>query len=150
MRPARWAGAAVVAPVLLLLIADGTGGWLFGWNKDWLEGHVPQVQNEINGLHNVYGVDNRLVKLQAELNLKNALIFVPGCGFDGSNLACYDTVFNENSLDFNGDVVRGAKCTGSKRARHRSLPRRVVCVATWELLQSSPHQPEPPFAGETP
>jgi hypothetical protein len=45
------------------------------------------------------------VKLQAELNLKNALIFVPGCGFDGSNLACYDTVFNENSLDFNGDVV---------------------------------------------
>jgi Dolichyl-phosphate-mannose-protein mannosyltransferase len=149
-RPARWAGAAVVAPVLLLLIADGTGGWLFGWNKDWLEGHVPQVQNEINGLHNVYGVDNRLVKLQAELNLKNALIFVPGCGFDGSNLACYDTVFNENSLDFNGDVVWARNVPDLNERVIQAYPGRDVYVATWEPPSIVRYEPEPPLGAETP
>jgi hypothetical protein len=150
LRPARWAGAAVVAPVLLLLIADGTGGWLFAWNEDWAHGHVPQVQNDINGLHDIYGVDNRLVKLQAELQLENALILVPGCGFDGSNLACYDTVFNENSVDFNGDVVWARNLPELNERVIAAYPGRSVYVATWEPVSIVPYQPEPPLASEIP
>jgi Dolichyl-phosphate-mannose-protein mannosyltransferase len=150
LRPARWAGAAVLTPVLLFLIADGTGGWLFNWNKDWLEINVPQVHNNISAMHNIYGVDDRLLKLQADMNLENALIFVPGCGYEGTNPACYDTVFNENSLDFNGDVVWALNIPELNERVIEAYPGRDVYVATWEPPSIVRYEPEPPQGAETP
>jgi Dolichyl-phosphate-mannose-protein mannosyltransferase len=150
LRPARWAGAAVVAPVFLFLIVDGTGGWLFGWNKDWLEVNVPQVQNEIGALRNVYGFDNRLLELEAKMDLSNALVLVRPCGFFEDNIGCYDTVFNENSLDFGGDVVWARYVPELNERVIEAFPGRAVYVATWEPVSIVPYEPQPQLGAETP
>jgi hypothetical protein len=149
-RPARWAGAAVVTPVLLFLIVDGTGGWLFGWNKDWLEVHVPQVQNEISAVRDLYGFDNRLLELEAEMDLENALVLVRPCGFFEDNLGCYDTVFNDNTLDFDGDVVWARYVPELNESLIAAYPGRDVYVATWHPVAIVPYEPEPPLGAETP
>jgi Dolichyl-phosphate-mannose-protein mannosyltransferase len=155
LRPARWTGAALVAPVLLLLIADGTGGWLFGWNKDWLERNVPQVQNEINGLRDIGGYDNRLVERAAEMNLKNALVLVRPCGQSAvvpprAIFGCYGTVFIENSVDFNGDVVWAMYAPERNEQVIEAYPGRDVYVATWDPVSIVLFEPDGPLAGEAP
>jgi 4-amino-4-deoxy-L-arabinose transferase-like glycosyltransferase len=153
LRPARWAGVAVVAPLLLLLIADGTGGWLFGWNKAWLESNVPQVQNDITGLHDIGGYDNRLVQRAHEMGLDNALVLLQPCGkyevaAPRAIFGCYGTVFVENSVDFNGDVVWAMYDPDRNERLIAAYPGRDVYVATWDPVSIVAFQPEQPLASE--
>jgi hypothetical protein len=154
-RPAGWSGAALVAPLLLLLIADGTGGWLFGWNKDWLEADVAFVPNEINGTRDILGYDNRLLERADEMDLENALVLVQPCGaysagFPLASLGCYGTVFIENSVDFNGDVVWASYATDWNEQLIGAYPGRDVYVATWDPPSIARYEPQRPLAGETP
>jgi hypothetical protein len=154
-QPARWTGAALLAPVLLLLIADGTGGWLFGWNKDWLERNVPQVQNEISDLRDIGGYDNRLVARANEMHLENALILVRPCGQSAvvpprAIFGCYGTVFIENSVDFNGDVVWAMYATERNERVIGAYPGRDVYIATWDPVSIVPFEPHGPLADEPP
>jgi hypothetical protein len=142
-RPAGWTGAALVAPVLLLLIADGTGGWLFGWNKE----RLPDV-HDIGGFGRY---DNRLVKAAAEQDLKNALVLVQPCDeFPSRIFGCYGTVFNENSVDFSGDVVWAMYAPEWNERLIAAYQGRDVYVATWDPVSIVPYGLEPPQAGETP
>jgi hypothetical protein len=140
--------------VLLVLIADGTGGWLFSWNKDWRESNLPQVRNDINGLRDIGGYDNRLVERAAELDLENVLVYFQPCG-ESTVVAplaihgCYGTVFNENSVDFNGDVVWAMYATERNERLIEAYPGRDFYVATWDPISIVPFRPDPPLAGET-
>jgi hypothetical protein len=153
LRPASWTGAVVVVPILLLLVADGTGGWLLGWNKAWLERNLPQVQNDINGVRDISGYDNRLAELADELDLENALVLLQPCGQSATGApraiyGCYGTVFIENSVDFNGDVVWAMYETGWNQRLIEAYPGRDVYVASWDPVAIVPFQPERPLAGE--
>jgi hypothetical protein len=150
-RPASWTGALLVAPVLLLLIADGTGGWLFGWNKDWLVRNVPGVQNDLNGLRRLGGFDDRLVVAAAEQDLQDALVLVQPCGESPVLIfGCYSTVFTENSVDFDGDVVWAMYRTEWNEGLIAAYPGRDVYVATWDPVSIVPYERESPLAGEDP
>ena len=131
LRPARWAGLLVVYAFVAYLVVAGTGGWLFGWNKTWLEADVPQVQAELADVRDFFDIDDRLVKLGRELDLENALVLVQPCGFFQS-LACYGTVFLENSVAFDGDVVWARYITGRNAEIVAAFPGRAVYVADWE------------------
>jgi Dolichyl-phosphate-mannose-protein mannosyltransferase len=155
LRPAGWTGAALVAPILLLLIVDGTGGWLFGWNKDWSEADLAFVPNEINGLQGILGYDDRLVDRADEMDLKNALVLVQPCstyaaGFPLASLGCYSTVFIENSVDFNGEVVWATYATEWNERLIEAYPGRDVYVATWDPVSIVRYEPEQPLSGESP
>jgi hypothetical protein len=148
LRPARWAGAAVVTPILLLLVADGTGGWLFGWNKAWLTADVQEIPNEVRDLHDYFGLNDRLQERAATMGIKaNALVLVRNCNYGFHS--CFDTVFNENSVDFNGDVVWAQYVPELNGRLIEAYPGRDVYVATWDPVSIVPYQPEPPLAGET-
>jgi Dolichyl-phosphate-mannose-protein mannosyltransferase len=154
VRSAGWTGAALVAPVLLLLIVDGTGGWLFGWNNDWLERNIPQVQNDIHGLRDIGGYDNRLEERAAELDLNDALVLLQPCSESAvvaprAIFGCYGTVFIENSVDFNGDVVWAMYAPEWNDRLIAAYPGRDVYVATWDPVSIVPYAPERPLAGET-
>jgi Dolichyl-phosphate-mannose-protein mannosyltransferase len=150
LRPARWAGAAVVMPVLLFLVADGTGGWVFGWNNDWSETNVPQVQNDMESINNLdyFDFDERLVRLKDDLQLRNALVLVQVCGPWVTDLGCYGTVFVENSVDFNGDVVWARYIPELNERLIAAHPGRDVYVATWDPVAIVPYQQEEPSASE--
>jgi hypothetical protein len=155
VRPAHWSGAFVVGSVLLLLIADGTGGWLFGWNQSWDEADAPQIQNDLSDLQDVSGYDNRLPKLADEMHLKNALVLLEPCGefdIDGPQtiFGCYGTVFNENSVDFSGDVVWAMYSPELNGDVIEAYPDREVYIATWDPLSIEPYRDEPPETGGTP
>jgi hypothetical protein len=133
LRSARWAGALVVFPVVLFLVANGTGGWLLGWNESWLEPDVPQVQNELSQLHAIYGYDDRLIRLGKQLQLENALVLVRPCTHYGfESLGCYATVFLENSLDYDGEVVWARYMPNRNEEVIAAFPGRRVYVATWD------------------
>jgi hypothetical protein len=147
LRPARWAGAAVVTPFLLFLIADGTGGWLFGWNKNWVSADVPEVQSDVNDLHDIWGLNNRLLNLAAEMDIKeNALVLVRPCAY--SFHSCYDTVFNQNSVDFDGDVVWAHYVPELNERLIAAYPGRNVYVANWDPVFIVPYESEQPLARE--
>jgi dolichyl-phosphate-mannose-protein mannosyltransferase len=148
LRTASWAGAAVVTPFLLFLIVDGTGGWLFGWNKDWLTAEVPEVQSNVNDLHDIWGLNNRLQELADEMGIKeNALVLVRPCAY--SFHSCYDTVFNENSVDFNGDIVWAHYVPELNESLIAAYPERKVYVANWDPVWIVPYEAEESAAGET-
>jgi hypothetical protein len=153
-RPAGWTGAALVAPLLLLLIVDGTGGWLFNRNKAWLEDDLVFIPNEINRLHGILGYDDRLVERADEMDLENALVLVQPCSqyaasFPLGSLGCYSTVFIENSVHFNGSVVWANYAAEWNERLIAAYPGRTVYVATWDPVSIVPYQPERPSAGDT-
>lgn len=102
--PTRLAGGLVVYAFLAFLSVDGTGGWLLGWNKAWEEQDVPAVPNDVTDLRSVYLADDSLIRLARQMDLGRALVLVKPCG-PYLSLACYDPVFLENDVDFDGEVV---------------------------------------------
>ena len=127
-RDARWAGYLVVYSCLGVLVVWGTGGWLFGWHKDWTELDVPQVQNNLSEVEFIYGFDDRLLKLEKLLKPKNALILVKSCGrYNG--FGCYNTVWDRNTVNFDGNVVWAHYDEETNAEVIASFPGRTVYVA---------------------
>jgi len=130
-RPAGWAGAVLVGVVLAALVIDGAGGWLFSWNGKWHETNVALVPHEAKAVSAAFGVDDRLVRLAEKTTLRNALVLVRPCGFFES-VHCYGSVFLENSLDFDGDVVWARYIAGRNAEIIAAYPGRSVYVANWD------------------
>ena len=131
-RPARWAGAMVVYAWLGALVIWGTGGWLLGWHEDqWTEIDVPQVQASLAEVDFIYGFDNRLIELEKKLKPENALILVKPCG-NYNSFACYNTVFDRNSLDFDGSVLWARYIPDVNQETIAAYPGRKVYVADFD------------------
>jgi hypothetical protein len=100
------------------------------------------------------GYDNRLVELADEMDLRNALVLLQPCGESVIHapraiLGCYGTVFVENSVDFNGNVVWARYAPELNGRVIEAYPGRDVYVATWDPVSIVPFQPQRPLAGET-
>lgn len=132
-RPPRWAGVAVVYAFLAFLVIDGTGGWLIGWNDRWNEEDVPQVQNEVSQLRGIYGVDNSFVEIARSQKIHNALILVRPCG-NFASVACYSSVFLENNVAYNGDIVWARWIAGRNQDIIEAFPGRRVYVASHDNI----------------
>lgn len=129
--PYRQAGALVVALVVGVLYVHGSGGWLFGWNGRWTEASLPLVPETASAVRGVFGVDDRLLRLKENVPLENALVLVKPCTFFTS-VHCYGTVFNENALDWNGNVVWTRYIAGENARTIAAFPGRTVWVANWD------------------
>jgi hypothetical protein len=139
-RPAHWAGLAVVYAFLAALVINGTGGWLFSWNTSWLEEDIPEVQNDVDEVYGIFGMDDRLLRMVDAANLKNALVLVKTCGFfDGIN--CYTAVALENNLDYNGNIVWARYIEGEVRDVVDVYPGRKVYVADFDDRELRPYDP---------
>ena len=130
-RPAHWAGATLVYGALIVLFLEGSGGWLFGWNKTWTEYTLPLVPQEPAAARGLFGLDDRLKTLAQERGLSDALVLVRPCGFFAS-VSCYGSVFLENALDFEGDVVWARYMEGRNAEIVAAFPGRTVYVANWD------------------
>ena len=139
-RDARWAGYAVVYSCLALLLVWGTSAWIFGLNKNWTELDVPQVQNNLTEVGFIYAFDDRLLKLEEQLKPKNALILVKACGrYNG--FGCYNTVFDRNSVNFDGNVVWAQYDEKTNAAVVAAFPGRTVYVANFDESSIIKYQP---------
>jgi hypothetical protein len=131
-RPAHWAGAAVVYAWVGALVLWGAGGWLLGWHEDeWTELDVPQVQASLAEVDFIYGFDNRLIELEKQLKPRNALILVKPCG-NYNSFACYNTVFDRNSLNFDGSVLWARYIPELNQETIAAYPGRTVYVADFD------------------
>jgi RsiW-degrading membrane proteinase PrsW (M82 family) len=131
-RPAHWAGAVVVYTFLAGLVLWGTGGWLLGWHEDeWTELDVPQVQASVRQIAFIYGFDNRLIELERELKPRDALILVKPCG-NYNSFACYNTVFDRNSVNFDGSVLWARYMPELNEELIAAYPGRTVYVADFD------------------
>jgi len=143
LRPPAWPAALVVFGFLGLLMIDGAGGWLFGWNKDWTTDRFPNLHNTAQSRIGTYFVDKRLVKLKDELGLHHALVMLDDCG-EWYGFACYGAIFPENDVDFNGDVVWARYLPDRVDELIEAYADRSVYIATWEPPSIVPYRPEPP------
>ncbi|HEY7466431.1 MAG TPA: glycosyltransferase family 39 protein [Dehalococcoidia bacterium] len=131
-RPASWAGTAVVYSWVAVLVIWGTGGWLVGWHEDeWSELDVPQVQASLAEVEFIYGFDNRLIELEKRLKPTNALILVKPCG-NYNSFACYNTVFDRNSLNFDSSVLWARYIPEMNQEIIDAYPGRTVYVADFD------------------
>jgi hypothetical protein len=128
-RPARWAAVVVAYGLLALLVIDGTGGWLRGHNHAWNGDDVPGVPSDPSYIRSLYLADNSLNNLAAEQDLEQALVLVKPCG-PFLSLACYDTVFIHNSVDWNGNIVWARYLANENAKTVEAFPGRRVYVAT--------------------
>jgi len=142
-RPARWAGGLVTYTALAVLVVYGGGGWLLGWNERWLERDVPEVPNTLASLRRYYGFDERLADLKKKMGLENALVLVPPC-YPQQSLGCYATVFLENDLDYDGDVVWARYVPELSEQLIQYYPgRSVYLVTSWDPPVIEPYEREP-------
>ena len=131
-RPARWAGTAVVYAFVAALVFYGSLGWLLGWHEDqWTELDVPQVQASLAEVEFIYGFDGRLVELEERLKPENALILVKPCG-NYNSFACYNTVFDRNSIDFDSSVLWARYIPELNEDTIAAYPGRTVYVADYD------------------
>ena len=128
-RPAHWAGILIVYALVAVLVVDGTGGFIYGWNKAWLEPDVPAVPNELKYLRALHLADDTLLNLSKRQKLGNALVLVKPCG-PLQSLACYDTVFVKNSVNFDSEIVWAIYLPGKNATTVDAFPGREVYVAT--------------------
>lgn len=139
------AGHFVVLSLVAVLIAWGTGGWLFGWNEVQDSPNVPYRADAIDG---VFGIDNRLDELADSLELENALVLVEPCGFFQSS-NCFGSVFLRNNVDFDSDIVWLYYLKDRHEETIAAFPGRDVYIASWDPGASiRPY--EPPDSAETP
>ncbi|HLF72498.1 MAG TPA: glycosyltransferase family 39 protein [Dehalococcoidia bacterium] len=139
-RPALLPSLLVVYVFVAFLVVDGAGGWLFGWNDRWLEANIAAVPDDVTGLKSKYLADDRLLKLAAQSDLKRALVLVKGCG-QFQSLACYDPLFLENNVTFDGEVVWARYIPGKNEAIVDAFPGRSVYVASWDENSIVPYDP---------
>ena len=128
-RPARWAGGVLVFGFVAALVINGTGGWLFGWNRAWHEADVMHAQHNLEAVRNIWGLDDRLQRLAREMELGNALVLVPEISNEGVPL--YLTVALNNSLNFNGDIVWARYIEGRNHEVIDAFPGRRVYIADY-------------------
>jgi hypothetical protein len=134
-------GYATVYSIVALLVILGSGGWLFGLRASWNEGSVPLVPEEPRAMRGVFGVDNRLLRIADGTELHDALVLVRPCGFFQVP-TCFGSVFNENALDFKGDVVWARYIPGRAKEIIDAYPGRSVYIATWDNAPSiEPYDP---------
>ena len=91
------------------LIAFSAYGWLFEQREAWSGlAFVPHNASQLDGFN---AMDRRLVDSAEELDLENALVFLPECVARTPGLGtivvryCYASVFWTNSPNLDGDVV---------------------------------------------
>src|SRR5690606_26449054 len=130
--PRRWAGHAVVFGAVAVLVAYGSGGWLFGWAE---EQNAPLVPHQASAKKGLFGVDDRLGNLADEMALTNALVLVRPCGFFDSRV-CFGSVFLRNQPDFDGEVVWAFYDEELNDQTIAAFPGRSVYVATWDPVAS--------------
>ena len=120
-----------VYALLVVLIVNGSGGWLFGWNHSWSEFNVPLVPQNATAMRGLFGVDDRLARIADQVGPEKSLVMVRGCGFFQS-ANCYGSVFLRNSLDFNGRVVWARYIPGQGRTVADAFPGRKIYIANWD------------------
>ena len=102
--PPRFAAGVVVYAALAVLVVYGTGGWLIGADRGWDVWNAHLIPNSPQQMKQLFGVDDRLVKVADATPLHRALVLVEPCGFFRS-ANCYGSVFLRNDIHFDGDVV---------------------------------------------
>ena len=129
--PPRFAAGVVVYAALAVLIVYGTGGWLVGADRGWDVWNAHLIPNSPLQMKQLFGVDDRLVKVADETPLHQALVLVEPCGFFRS-ANCYGSVFLRNDIHFDGDVVWARYVEGHEDQIIAAFPGRRVYVATWD------------------
>jgi hypothetical protein len=114
-----------------VLIVYGTGGWLTGADRGWDVWNAHLIPNSPQQMKQLFGVDDRLVKVADETPLHKALVLVEPCGFFRS-ANCFGSVFLRNDIHFDGDVVWARYVQGYEDQIIAAFPGRRVYVATWD------------------
>jgi hypothetical protein len=137
--PNRPAGAIPLALLLTVLIVEGGGGWLLGWNDDWSDHEAHLVPHDAAAVRTVFDTDGRLGELADRMQLKDALVLVQPCGFFRSP-HCYGSVFLRNGIDFDAGVVWARFIPERNAAIIAAFPGRRVYVADWDAGSFRPYE----------
>ncbi len=132
--PLAISGAASYGFLAVLLII-GIHGWMLGKHFNAPPNDFqPRSIAETKGFN---GIDNRLIGKVNEMDLHNALVFVKEC----SGWQCYCSVFWNNDVDFNGDIVYARDLL--EMATIARYPNRQVYLADYGADTIVPYDPFP-------
>jgi hypothetical protein len=126
---------------MLALVIWGSGSWLFKTNTTWEEADAPQVQNTLESVKDLYKFDDRLIEMEKQLKLQNALVLVPPCGVYES-WGCYATVFLKNSLTYDGRVVWARYDRDLNDRTVAAFPGRTVWVMDFDTFSVTRYVPQ--------
>ena len=94
-------GKAAIWLIMMVVIVKSLNGWILGTERLWGESMDFLTPSSIKALKGFNFTDARLIKEAQRQNLHNVLIFVKECG----GWWCYGSVANENTINFDGDIV---------------------------------------------
>jgi hypothetical protein len=119
-------GLVMTGLLITLVVSRGINGWILGKQKlsENLIYFTPSTIQELKGFN---FADARLIQEAKRQNLHQALIFIKECG----SWWCYGSVSNENTTNFDGDII-WARDLGPKNQELIDLyPERKVFIADY-------------------
>jgi hypothetical protein len=127
--PARpgpaWAGALTVYVFIAALAGTSAYNWLLDRNTTWSDPFVPANAGDLRGFNSV---DDRLLTLIRAAHLHNALVLVQ----DDCNGWCYGSVFWQNNLTLDGDIVYARDLPDRRAELFAAYPNRFVYYAHYD------------------
>jgi hypothetical protein len=121
------AGHLVVGGLAAALVAVSASGWLLGWTDTFT---IPGLPSSAARVRDDSRIDDRLIRAADDMGLHDALVVVPPCDFVRT---CYLSVFLENDLSLDGDIVWVYDIGSEGNAQVEELyPCRNLYTATYE------------------
>jgi hypothetical protein len=143
-RSSASAGSLVVGGFAAALVAVSASGWLLGWT-DTLT--IPGLPSSAASVRDDSRIDDRLIRAADDMRLHDALVVIHPCDFVRT---CYLSVFLENNLSLDGDVVWVYDIGPEGNARVEELyPCRDLYTADYAAGTITPAGRTPPPPGET-
>jgi hypothetical protein len=122
--------------LLFTLLAIAVHGWMLGKHFDTpMNDFAPRSISELKGFN---GVDNRLQRVVDEMDLHHALVIVKNC----PNWQCYGSVFWQNDVDFNGDVIYARDVPQMQTETAKYFDRQIY-LADYDTASIVPYNPFP-------
>lgn len=120
-------GLGITAIIVILIGSKSINGWVFGKQKTWenLIYFTPTTINELKGFN---FTNARLIKEAQRQNLHKALIFVEST----DDWWSYGSVSNENSINFDSDIVWARDLGPKNQELINFYPGRKVFIADYD------------------